>query len=146
MERPVGVTILAVLCFLGAAGSVLGDLAMGAVSALAGAHAHTPLGGLIGLGGTAAAIVMFLLAALDLAVGIGLLKLQEWARITLLVLTAIGAAFVVVGFVGSLLHPIIFMLIYQLIVLAIEVWVIVYLMRASTKAAFRQIKPVASAA
>ncbi len=140
MQRPTGVTILAVLDLIGAALCVLFALGAGALSAFLGTAAasqsHSPLGVIVGLGGAVAAVVFLLFAALAIAIGIGMLKLHNWARLTTIVLTALGVASALLGILTSMAHFVIGVLIYQLIVVAIDVWIIVYLLKPHVKAAF----------
>jgi uncharacterized membrane protein (DUF2068 family) len=86
--------------------------------------------------GAAAAIFFFVIAGLDLLVGIGLWKLKNWARLITVVLTALGAVFQLFGLIGTLSHFNAFAFVVSLVILAIEVLIIWYLLRADVKAAF----------
>jgi len=94
MERPTGVTILAVLEFLGAGLFILiGLLFLVGFGLLGGAAGQAGEGGgmavLMGLGAVAG-VVFLVLALIPLAVGIGLWKLRNWARILVIVFSILG--------------------------------------------------------
>jgi uncharacterized membrane protein (DUF2068 family) len=82
MERPTGVTILAILAIIGGLLGLFGSLAIfalgGAATVIgaAGAGAHAVVGGglLMGL-----AVFLLILSVLQLAFGIGAWTLQPWA-------------------------------------------------------------------
>ena len=143
MQRPVGVTILAVLCFIGAALLVICGLVLllgGAwLATLRSAHAGAglpPAAVLLAGMGAVAGIIVLALAALNVVVGIGLLGLKSWARILLIVLIAIGLVLSVLGLFSVLMAFHIGMVIRQLIVIAIDVWILYYLFRPHVKQAF----------
>jgi hypothetical protein len=138
MERPTGVTILAVLYFLGAACLVLlGILSIVGGSLLSGlAHGGGPASALFAMGGVFIGAILLVLAVLDVAIAVGFLKLQNWARIVAIILTGIGVLFGLLGLVTMLAHLMVFLLIFRLVVLAIEVWILVYLFQANVKQAF----------
>lgn len=104
MARPTGVTVLAVIDFVfaGLAGlAALGFLlvmASGAASDPAFAEEMGVIAGLMGV----AAVVVLLFGALYGALGWGLLKGKEWARIVHLVLAGIGIAGIGLGLLSSL--------------------------------------------
>src|SRR5215470_8379115 len=109
MRRPAGVTILAILDFLGGLFCIFGGIAMIAgggfmatiLSQQQGAGGGAGL--LAGLG-AAAGVFFFVLGAIDFLLGWGLWKLKNWARIITVVFTAIGAIFQLVGLAGLLAH------------------------------------------
>jgi hypothetical protein len=138
MERPTGVTIIAVLYFLGAACLVLlGILSIVGGSLLSGlAHGGGPASALFAMGGVVIGAILLVLAVLDLAVGIGFIKLQNWARVVAIILTGIGVLFGLLGLVTMLAHFMMFVLVFRLIVLAIEIWILVYLFKPHVKQAF----------
>jgi hypothetical protein len=143
MNRPVGVTILAILVLIGAAFCVLGGIGMmlgGGMMAtiLSQQQAQGSAAGagvLAGLGAVGG-IVMLVIAVLYLLVGIGLWKLKNWARLVTVVLTAIGVVFQLFSLVTLLLHFNIFSVMVTVVVLAIQAVIIWYLLRADVKAAF----------
>ncbi|MGB9465026.1 MAG: hypothetical protein WBR10_07930 [Candidatus Acidiferrum sp.] len=138
MERPTGVTILAVLYFLGTAllglcgllfivgGSMLSSLA----------QSGGPGSAIFAMGGAVVGTIFLVLALVDLALGIGFLKLQNWARVVAIVLIGIGVLFGLLGMVSLLLHLVLFTLVFRMIVLAIQIWVLVYLFKPHVKQAF----------
>lgn len=138
MERPTGVTILAVLSFIGAAlwglCGLLFIVAGSMVSALA--RSGGPGSAIFAAGGAVAGAVFLLFAILYIALGIGFIKLQNWARVLAIVLIAIGALFGVVGLFGMMMHFAIFALFFRALVLAIQIWILVYLFKPHVKQAF----------
>jgi hypothetical protein len=138
MERPTGVTILAVLGYIGAGLLVfaaLGTFTMGGVllSRMGG-------GGAMGmLGGAAVAfvgVVFLIIAVLYVVLATGLLKLQNWARILTIVFVGLGLLFQALGLLGALFHFHPFIFIWRAIFAAIDVWILVYLLKPHVKQAF----------
>jgi hypothetical protein len=143
MNRPAGVTVIAVLFFIGAVFSILlGILAMfgggllatlmsqsGSQGAGAGAGLFAGLG--IGIG-----IVILVFGALYILVGWGLLKLKEWARIVTIVLAGLGVLGALFGLVGVFTHFGAIIVFWTLVRLAICGWIIWYLLQPQVKAAF----------
>jgi hypothetical protein len=132
MNRPTGVTVIAVLCFIGACFlTLLACLFLvggGLAARFMPPDAHIPAGIAAAVGG-AAAIIFLLLAGLYVAVGMGLLKLKEWARIVTIVLAGLSLLF---GLLGLLhFHP------FALVRLAIAGWILWYLLQPHVVAAFR---------
>lgn len=138
MERPTGVTILAVLYFLGAGFvGLCGLLFIVGGSMLSGmARSGGPGSALFAMGGAVVGGMFLVIAVLDLILGIGFIKLQNWARVVAIVFTAIGVLFGAFGLVGMVAHLVLFQLVYQLIVLGIEIWILVYLFKPHVKQAF----------
>ncbi len=137
MERPTGVTVLAVLCFIGGAFAVLGGLAMFFVGA-AGMASRPGMGMMMAGMGAFVGVFLLILAALYVIVGVGLWKLLNWGRILALVLVGIGAVFAVLGLFSALIHFRIFAVVWQIIVVAIDLLIIWYLTRSDVKQAFSQ--------
>ncbi|MHB8499995.1 MAG: hypothetical protein ACYDCG_13225 [Candidatus Acidiferrales bacterium] len=138
MERPTGVTILAVLYFIGAAFLALcGVLFMVGGSMLSGlAHTGGPASALFAMGGVFIGAIFLALGLLDLAIGIGFIKLQNWARVVAIIFMGIGVLFGVLGMLSMLAHFMIIFLVFRLIFLAIEIWILVYLFKPHVKQAF----------
>ena len=135
MERPTGVTILAVLSFLG--GGLLLIIAFGALAGGAVLASVLSLpASIVGLGAVIVAIVFFAFAGLYAANGVGLLKLQNWARVLTMVLIVLGLLSAVLGVFGALAHFRMFLLVRQLIVAAIDLWILLYLNKPHVKQAF----------
>ena len=138
MERPTGVTILAALYFIGAAFLALcGILFIVGGSMLSGlTHTVGPASALFAMGGAIVAVILLAIAVLDLVIGIGFLKLQNWARVVAIIFLGIGVLFGLLGLVTALAHFMIVVLVFRLIVLAIELWILVYLFKPHVKQAF----------
>ena len=136
MNRPTGVTIIAILSFLGAGLLLLlgcGFLLGGALVASLGMSLPTSL---VGIGVAIAACFFFALAALDIVTGIGLLNMKNWARIVSIVLVGLGLLFAVLGVLSGLLHSRIFLTFRELCVAALDFWVLSYLFKPEIKKAF----------
>jgi len=138
MQRPTGVTILAVLAFLGAGFLLLLALLSLVGGALFSTLASSRMGALAGVGAVVVAIFLLIFAILDVAIGIGLLKLQNWARIVTIV-------FIGLGFLGSVLsifspfHVHFFFVVFlirRLVLAAIYAWILWYLFQPNVKQAF----------
>jgi hypothetical protein len=138
MERPTGVTILAVLYFIGAAFlGLCGILFIVGGSMLSGlAQSGGPGSALFAMGGAVVGGIFLVLALLDLAIGIGFIKLQNWARVLAIVLIGIGVLFGLLSLAGMLAHFMLFVLVFRLIFLAIEIWILLYLFKPHVKQAF----------
>ncbi len=138
MERPTGVTILAVLAFIFAGLAVLGALAFfvggSLLSSMTGSSGG--MGGLLAGLGAIAGVIILIIAALYAVVGFGLWKLQNWGRILCLILVALGLLSSVLGLVKSLTPLHFGLLIWQLVWVAVDVWIITYLLRPHVKQAF----------
>ncbi len=141
MERPTGVTILAILNFLGAGLYALlavlfffigaGGAASGMMSEMGGAAAAF----LLGLG-AAIGVILLIFAAIGLAIGIGMWKLRNWARIVTIVLVGLSLLLGVIGLLGSLISFELGSLIFQAIFVALYAWIIWYLFQPHVKQAF----------
>lgn len=155
MNRPTGVTVLAVLDFIGAGIEVLGAIGMfiggaflGTIlarvaarsgGAALGAGAGAVIGAVIG-------VVFLFMAFLSGAVGFGMWNLKDWGRILQIVFAGIGAAFQALGFLASLFHPRVGAMLWHLIWLSFNAWIIYYLIQPQVKAAFAQPGPMQQAA
>ena len=136
MERQTGVTILAILNFLGAAIAVLiacGFLFGGTIIALLGMSAPTSIAG---FGLVVAAVSCFAGAVLAVLTGMGLLKLRNWARILTIVFTGLSLVSAALGILSALAHFSVFLTVRELIVAAIDLWIITYLFKPHVKQAF----------
>ena len=141
MERPVGVTILAVLYFIFAAltaiASILSFVGGSMLSGLAGSSSPAAGAGvLLAMGGAVIGVICLVVAAIDFALGYGFIKLQNWARILAIVFLGISVIFGLLGLVGILTHMAVFQLVFQGVILAIEIWILVYLFKPHVKQAF----------
>jgi hypothetical protein len=144
MGRPTGVTVIAILDFLGAAFCVLIGLGMMLgggflatfVNQQGGQGSAGAAGILAGLG-AAVGIFCLIIAAVEIVLALGLLKLKEWARIVTIVLTGISAALGALGLLGSFIHFSLVGTLLRVCILAIQVWIILYLLKPEVKAAFQ---------
>jgi hypothetical protein len=150
MGRPVGVTILAILNFIGAAICVLVGIAVilggGFIATMLsqGQGSAGAAGVLAGLG-AAAGVFIIIMGGVSALLGFGLWKLKGWARIISIVLFAINGVFQVLGILGTLAHFNVFALMWGAFWIAVDAFVIWYLLKPEVKAAF-QPRPMASAA
>lgn len=143
MDRPTGVTVLAVLNFLGAALyillGVLFMVGMGALGAVLGQSGQegsgAAMGLLMGLGAVAGVVLIFF-GLIALAIGIGLWKLKNWARIITIVLSALGGLACLAGLLGGVMAAEIISIIVNVIFLGIYGLIIWYLFQAHVKQAF----------
>ena len=135
MERPTGITVIAIAYF------VLGLLSLvwsGLVFGIGGLGAL--FGGLLGVGNVAAAstagawsgFLGILAAIVQFAVGIGLLKMQKWAWILALVGVAVTVIQGIVGMVGG--GPFAFMC--GLLGLVLPVAILIYLLTPHVRQVF----------
>jgi hypothetical protein len=138
MERPTGVTILAVLYFIGTAFlGLCGILFIVGGSMLSGlAQSGGPGSAILAAGGAVVGAIFLVLALLELAIGIGFIKLQNWARVVAIVFTGIAVLFGVLGVFSLLAHVMVFALMIRFIVLALQIWILVYLFKPHVKQAF----------
>jgi hypothetical protein len=139
MERPTGVTILAVLYFIGAAILAICGLFFFVLggSMLSGmAQSGGPWSTILAAGGAVVGAMFLVFALLQLALGIGFIKLQNWARVVAIVLTGIAVLFGAIGMLSLLAHVMVFALVVRVITLAIQIWILLYLFKPHVKQAF----------
>src|SRR5579862_2719693 len=139
MQRPTGVTILAVLAFMGAGILLLGALAILLGGALLSSLSRSGMGMMAGAGAAVIAVFVLIFAGLDVAIGVGLLKLQNWARVVTIVLCAIFFLGSVVSIFSPFAHIHIFLMIFlirRLVMAAIYAWILWYLFQPNVKQAF----------
>jgi hypothetical protein len=137
MERPTGVTILAVLGFI-SAGLLAGTALVMFVSAtfLANMAARPGFDMLAGSGGAIFGVAFLVFAVFYLVGGIGLWKLQNWARILVIILCGLGVLLNGLGLLTALVHFQVLSLVVGAIVVAILVWILLYLLKPHVKQAF----------
>jgi hypothetical protein len=151
MGRPVGVTILAILNFIGAAFCLLGGIGMilggGFIATMLSQQGQGSAGaaGILAGLGAAAGVCIIIVGGISALLGFGLWKLKGWARIISIVLFGISCALNLFGVLGALLHFNLFALIWSVFWVAVDAFVIWYLLKPEVKAAFQQ-RPMASAA
>lgn len=138
MERPTGVTILAVLYFIGTAFlAICGLLFIVGGSMLSGlAQSGGPGSAIFAAGGAVVGAFFLVLALLELAIGIGFIKLQNWARVVAIVFTGIAVLFGLLGMFSMLAHVMVLALMIRVLTLAIQIWILVYLFKPHVKQAF----------
>jgi hypothetical protein len=142
MGRPVGVTILAILDFIGAAFCLLGGIGMilggGFIATmLSQGQGSAGAAGIFAGLGAAAGVFIIIIGGVSALVGFGLWKLKGWARIVSIVLFAISAVFQLLGILGTLAHFNMFALIWGMFWVAVDALVIWYLLKPEVKAAFQ---------
>lgn len=143
MQRPAGVTIIAVLgIFFGALVALVGLLLV-----VRGSVAFVGDMSFYGRTRVLAAVVLLGIAALVIVTSVGLLNLQEWARVLAIVLNAVHLVVAALGLTESFRHihmPFFFsMMLRHIVMIAIGVWIIVYLIQPHVKQAFRGAAPAA---
>ncbi len=140
MNRPTGVSILAVLCFIGAGFCLLGGIGAliggGAIASMISQQGQAGAGIFAALG-AAAGIMIIIIGGVYALVGMGLWKVKNWARITTIVLTVIGAVMQLPGLFAALVHFNVLALLWVAFWLAIDVWIVMYLLKPEIKAAFQ---------
>jgi Predicted membrane protein (DUF2127) len=137
MGRPTGVTVLAVLAFIGAFCLFFAAFGMFLSGAILSSLVGRPgLGMMAGIGGVIVGVVFLGIAAVELVLGIGLWKLQNWARIVAVVLVSLGLILNLLGLLRSVLHLHVILFFVQAVVVAIDVWIVVYLSKPEVKQAF----------
>jgi uncharacterized membrane protein (DUF2068 family) len=139
MQRPTGITILAVLAFLGSALLVVGALFSLLGGMLVSTLGSSRLGMLAGVGAALIAAFLLIAAVVDVVVGVGLWKLKNWARIITIVLIGIGLLGSVLSIISPFghMHVFFFMfLIRRMILAAIYAWILWYLFQPNVKQAF----------
>ena len=137
MKRPFGVTLVAVLMFIGAGLLALGSLAFFALGAIAvSAGPGGPMSQLFLEMGTVGAGIFLALAVAYATLAIFMWRLVSWARLAATVFIAVGLLFAVIGILASLPHPDIMVLAWQLFVIAVDAWILWYLARPHVKDAF----------
>ena len=140
MQRPTGVTIIAILSFLGAAACImLGLFSFVGGAVIAKMLANMP--GMSALGGSIVAalgVVFLLIGALYAITGHGLWALKNWGRVIMIVLMALGLVFGLLGLVAVFSNFTAGAIVMQVIRLAICAWILWYLFQPNVKQAFGQ--------
>src|SRR5205809_6305238 len=110
MNKPVGVIIIAILQFLGAAFLIIGGIGMilggGMIGALLSQNSQLSGSGLTSILaslGAVVAVVCFVFAAIAALLGWGMWTLKNWARIVTMVLAGLGIVFGGLGLLFSLM-------------------------------------------
>ncbi len=117
-ERPLGITILAVLSGVGGILAILGGLAMGALAGASGAMGMPALGPFAAFG-SAFAILM---GIINLAIAYGLWNGRSWAWWLTIIFSALNA-----------LSSLVSMMLLSLVIAVVVIW---YMLRPHVKAFF----------
>ena len=137
MERPAGVTILAVVAFILGGFSAMAALGMALGGAVLSRMASGGgLGMLASLGGAVLGAIFFGFAAIYIVDAVGLLKLANWARILTVVLVALHLLRSAFGLLRAVAHVHPIGLFFTLVFAAVDVWILVYLFKPDVKQAF----------
>lgn len=138
MGRPTGVTVIAVLDFIGAGFCVLGGIAILVGASFLGAAlgqaqgGNAAAGGFMAMLGGALSIVLIIIGAIGALIGWGMWTLKSWARIVQIIFAVLG----LLGALSLLLHFSGAMLFAFLIRVAINGLIIWYLLKPEVAAAF----------
>jgi hypothetical protein len=141
VKRPAGVTIIAVLTFFAAAILALGSVAFFfvAVMGITGGDAGEPVSvAIVGMG-VAGGFSLLVLASVTTRLAIGVLELQEWARIVSIASTAAGIGCTILSlfaFRGYVMLPVVPSVVCHLLVVATAVWMVAYLLRTRVREVF----------
>lgn len=137
MQRPTGVTILAILAAIGGVLVICGSLALiglgGLVGGVIGSRLGTNVGFLVGGLGTLVGVVTLIVGLLELAFAVGAWNLRPWAWIIGVVSQIIAGVLAIVrlidarGFVSS-----------EVVTIAIAAIILYYLFTPTVKKAFGQ--------
>jgi hypothetical protein len=137
MQRPTGVTVLAILCFIGAAFLLMGGLLSFAGGGLMAAalRSSLPPGVVAGVAGVIG-VIFLVIAALYFITGYGLWALKPWGRMLTIILTSLALFFGVLGLLGGMLHFAIFLVMWRIFWCAVDVLVLWYMFTPEVKRAF----------
>ena len=137
MERPTGVMILAVLAFIAAAFlGIAGIVFIAGGAMLSHVLASGPGAGfLLGLGSAVVGSIFLALGVIYLVIAVGLLKLQNWARVLTIIFIGLSL-FSVAGGWSSFVHFFPFLVFRHLLTAAIDIWILLYLFKPHVKQAF----------
>ena len=105
---------------------------------MAAAAGGRGIGGPLAALGAFAGVALLIAAVIYVVNGVGLWKLLGWGRLLTIVLVAIGVIFGIWGLFRAFapMHP--GLIVWQLIVLAIDVWILTYMFKPHVKQAFGQ--------
>ena len=143
-KRPVGVTVIAVLTFAGAAILAAGSFGfffvavMGITSGDSGDPVSVAIAGM----GVAGGFSLLVMAGVAACLAIGVLKLREWARIVSIATIAVGIGCTIMSafvFLGYRVVPLAPMFLCDVLILATAAWMLSYLARPEIKRAFHTV-------
>jgi hypothetical protein len=89
-----------------------------------------------GVGGIFVGAVLIVVAILYVVIGMGMFKLWNWARVLVIVLSFLGAALNALSLLGALFHFRILAVLWCLIVIGVNLWIAMYLLKPHVKQAF----------
>jgi uncharacterized membrane protein (DUF2068 family) len=139
MGRPTGVTVIAVLYFIGAGICVLAGIGLmvggGFVATMMNQQQGVPAG-LLAAVGAGVGVLCLVFAAVAALIGWGLLTLKNWARIVAIVFAALGALGGLFGMFAILTHFAAIGIFFALCRLAINGLIIWYLLQPHVRTAF----------
>jgi len=139
MARPTGVTVLGCFQIVGGASTVILGAALLRNPGGAASWGLPPMFAALGAG---AGSLLIASGILNLAVGWGLLKLFNWARLIMLAITALSLAGSAFGILlGGVMQEALGMDVLRLLVFAIDALIIWYLLRPESKHAFTPAAP-----
>jgi hypothetical protein len=138
VNRPIGITVIAILMFLVAALMVLGSAACFFVGVmnLTGADSRDPVTVAIAGMTLAGGFSLLLLAAINITLGIGVLQLRETARRLCMASISLGVSLTLAALFLLVLHPPAAMIVAQLLLLAAYVATLAYLVSPRVRQAF----------
>jgi hypothetical protein len=135
-KRPSGVTIIAVLMLIAAGFLALGSVVFFFVGVMdmTGGDAAEPISTAIAAMGVSGGLFFLILSGAYVFLAIGVLELRNWARLGCMVSIVLGVALAVMSFWVA--HPVAPRIVSQFVVIALDVWVLWYLVRPHVKHAF----------
>jgi hypothetical protein len=102
--------------------------------------AYPQLAIVAGVGGALIGVICLVFAGLEVAIGIGLWKLQNWARVLTIVLCGLAllsSCFTLLFALTHMFGVFFFGLFFRRLVLAaVQVWIVIYLLKPQVKQAF----------
>ncbi|MGA8142324.1 MAG: hypothetical protein WB987_00355 [Candidatus Acidiferrales bacterium] len=142
IERPTGVTVIAIFTFIGAGILALGSFGFFfvAIMALTGGDVGDPVSASIAGMGVAGGFSLLVLAGVAGCLAVGVLELQEWARIVSIASIAVGIGCTIVSifaFAGNAGVPVVPVVLGHVLVIGAAAWMIEYLARPGVRQAFR---------
>lgn len=142
MKRPAGVTIIAIATFVCAMILAIGAFTFFfvAVLAISGGDGGDPISASIAGMGAAGGFSLLVLAGVTGYVGVGVLRMEEWARAVTIASITIGICctiFSIFAFAGHPILPVVPMAIGYILIIGAAVAMLAYLARPTVKQAFR---------
>ena len=137
MQRPGGVTLLAILDFISAAALVCVGLALILGLGIFGSMTHERGAGLLLAGlGAVGGVFFFIMAAVSAVVGYGMWSLQNWARIVSIAFACLAILGGLMGMMTGIMHFHPFWMFGSIFRMAIAALIIWYLFQPQVKSAF----------